>query len=80
MPPPPWRRGSTSSNLLDARDEGLSQRQVADALGRTVGEIYRMLACLVDRGYVGIDDRAIATTSARSCSSWRTVIRRCNAS
>lgn len=30
----------------------LSQKEIADALGRSVGEIYRMLACLVSRDYV----------------------------
>ena len=34
----------------------LSQRDIADKLGRTVGEIYRMVACLVNRNYVTLVD------------------------
>jgi DNA-binding IclR family transcriptional regulator len=33
----------------------LSQLELAQALGRTPGEIYRMLACLEERGYVARD-------------------------
>lgn len=41
----------------------LSQTQIADELGRSVGEIYRMLACLVNRNYlVAIDDSYAVTT------------------
>ncbi|QRR32456.1 IclR family transcriptional regulator [Hydrogenophaga sp. YM1] len=39
------------------RSEGpLSQKDLAQRLGRSVGEIYRMLACLVNRNYVTLVD------------------------
>lgn len=52
---PALEKGLDILELLSLRDEGLSQRQLADALGRTVGEIYRMLSCLVDRDYVALE-------------------------
>ncbi|MEM1210912.1 MAG: IclR family transcriptional regulator [Planctomycetota bacterium] len=44
--------------FADQGDHGLTQTQIADQLGRSQGELYRMLACLVQRGYVsrGPDD------------------------
>jgi DNA-binding IclR family transcriptional regulator len=51
---PALEKGLDILELLSLRDEGLSQRQLADALQRSVGEIYRMLACLVERGYVAL--------------------------
>jgi len=52
---PALEKGLDILELLSLRDEGLSQRQLADALERSVGEIYRMLACLVERGYVALE-------------------------
>ncbi|QDU84511.1 Transcriptional regulator KdgR [Planctomycetes bacterium Pla163] len=52
---PALEKGLDILELLSLRDDGLSQRQLADALGRTVGEIYRMLSCLVDRDYVALE-------------------------
>lgn len=52
---PALEKGLDILELLSLRDEGLSQRQLAEALGRSVGEIYRMLACLVERGYVALE-------------------------
>jgi len=52
---PALEKGLDILELLSLRDEGLTQRQLAEQLGRTVGEIYRMLACLVDRGYVTLE-------------------------
>lgn len=52
---PALEKGLDILELLSLRDEGLTQRQLAEQLNRTVGEIYRMLACLVDRGYVTLE-------------------------
>ena len=34
----------------------MSQKDIAQRLGRSVGEIYRMVACLVNRNYVTLVD------------------------
>lgn len=52
---PALEKGLDILELLSLRDEGLTQRQLAEQLGRTVGEIYRMLACLVERSYVTLE-------------------------
>ena len=51
---PALDKGLDILELLAARPEGLSQSEIARALGRTVGEIFRMLNCLVERGYLTI--------------------------
>jgi DNA-binding IclR family transcriptional regulator len=38
--------------LFASEPDGLTTSQVARRLGRTVGEIFRMLVCLAERGYI----------------------------
>jgi DNA-binding IclR family transcriptional regulator len=61
---PALEKGLDILELLAHRPEGLGQSEIARALGRSVGEIFRMLSCLVDRGYVTIlrpQDRYVLT-------------------
>ncbi|HYC76129.1 MAG TPA: IclR family transcriptional regulator [Planctomycetota bacterium] len=61
---PALEKGLDILELLADRPEGLGQSEIARALSRTVGEIFRMLACLVERGYVAVrrpSDRYILT-------------------
>jgi DNA-binding IclR family transcriptional regulator len=51
---PALEKGIDILELLAERPEGLAQSEIARALDRSVGEIFRMLACLVDRGYLTI--------------------------
>ena len=46
-------------DLLEAspRSHGLSQKQLAERLGRSVSEIFRMLVALERRGYVARDPK-----------------------
>lgn len=61
---PALDKGLDILELLAERPEGLSQSEIARCLNRTVGEIFRMLNCLVERGYLSIQrpsDRYILT-------------------
>ena len=61
---PALEKGLDILELISDRPEGLSQSEIARALDRTVGEIFRMLNCLVERGYLSIQrpsDRYILT-------------------
>jgi DNA-binding IclR family transcriptional regulator len=61
---PALEKGLDILELIAERPEGLSQSEIARALGRTVGEIFRMLNCLVERGYLTIQrpgDRYVVT-------------------
>jgi DNA-binding IclR family transcriptional regulator len=61
---PALEKGLDVLELLSDRPEGLSQSEIARALDRSVGEIFRMLNCLVERGYLAIQrpsDRYILT-------------------
>jgi DNA-binding IclR family transcriptional regulator len=61
---PALEKGLDILELLAERPEGLSQSEIARALDRSVGEIFRMLNCLVERGYLAIQrpsDRYILT-------------------
>jgi DNA-binding IclR family transcriptional regulator len=49
---PALEKGLDILELLAERPEGLTQADVARNLGRSVGEIFRMLNCLVERGYL----------------------------
>jgi DNA-binding IclR family transcriptional regulator len=49
---PALDKGLDILELLCAAEEPLTQKQIAAQLGRTVGELYRMLASLVARNYV----------------------------
>lgn len=49
---PALDKGLDILELFASEPEGLTTSQVARRLGRTVGEIFRMLVCLVERGYI----------------------------
>jgi DNA-binding IclR family transcriptional regulator len=60
---PALEKGLDILELLCRVEVPLAQKDIAQQLGRTVGELYRMVACLVDRGYVAnVDDKYIVTT------------------
>lgn len=60
---PALDKGLDIIELLYATELPLSQREIAQQLGRSVGEIYRMLTCLVRRSYLSqVDDSYAATT------------------
>lgn len=60
---PALDKGLDVLELLCTSDVPLSQKEIALKLGRSVGELYRMIACLVERGYLGlIDDKYVVTT------------------
>ncbi len=54
---PALEKGLDVLELLAAEGAGLTQKQVAQRVGRSVGEIFRMLAVLEQRGYVARDRR-----------------------
>lgn len=61
---PALEKGLDILELLANRPDGLSQSEIARQLNRSVGEIFRMLNCLVERGYVSIQrpsDRYVLT-------------------
>lgn len=60
---PALEKGLDVLELLCRSESPLSQREIAQRLGRSVGELYRMVMCLVERGYlVSLDDRLHVTT------------------
>jgi DNA-binding IclR family transcriptional regulator len=61
---PALEKGLDIIELLSDRPDGLSQTEIARSLDRSVGEIFRMLNCLVERGFLAIQrpgDRYILT-------------------
>jgi len=61
---PALEKGLDILELCAGHPEGLSQAEIARALERSVGEIFRMLNCLVERGYLTIQrpgDRYVLT-------------------
>jgi DNA-binding IclR family transcriptional regulator len=60
---PALDKGLDIIELLCELEVPLTQKEIAKSLGRTVGEIYRMLTCLVERKYVSaINDSYYITT------------------
>lgn len=60
---PALEKGLDILELLCRSETPLSQTEVSLQLGRSVGEIYRMMTCLVDRGYLAnIDEKYVVTT------------------
>jgi DNA-binding IclR family transcriptional regulator len=53
---PALEKGLDILETLCRSEHPLSQKDIAQRLGRSVGEIYRMLACLVNRNYVALVD------------------------
>lgn len=55
---PALEKGLDILELLCRSDVPLSQKEIAQRLGRSVGEIYRMVMCLVERSYLAnVDDK-----------------------
>jgi DNA-binding IclR family transcriptional regulator len=60
---PALEKGLDILELLCRTETPLSLKEIAQQLGRSVGELYRMANCLAERGYLAsIDDRYIVTT------------------
>ena len=60
---PALEKGLDILEVLSRSNVPLSQTAIAEELGRSVSELYRMLTCLVDRGYVlNISDTYAITT------------------
>ncbi len=53
---PALEKGLDILEALCRSEQPLSQKDIAQRLGRSVGEIYRMVACLVSRNYVTLVD------------------------
>ena len=49
---PALEKGLDILELLAKEEGGITQQQIATCLGRTTGEIFRMLSCLQRRGYI----------------------------
>lgn len=54
---PALEKGLDVLELLATEARGLTQKQIAERVGRSVGEIFRMLGVLEQRGYVARDRR-----------------------
>jgi DNA-binding IclR family transcriptional regulator len=52
---PALEKGLDILEELSEQADGLTQKQIADRLGRSASEIFRMLTCLEQRGYVRRD-------------------------
>jgi DNA-binding IclR family transcriptional regulator len=60
---PALEKGLDILELLARSAVPLSQKDIAQKLDRSIGELYRMVTCLVERGYlVNLDDRFIVST------------------
>lgn len=60
---PALEKGLDILEMLCRSDHPLPQKEIAQRIGRSVGEIYRMLSCLVSRNYVTqVDDSYSITT------------------
>lgn len=53
---PALEKGLDILETLCRSEQPLSQKDIAQRLGRSVGEIYRMVSCLVNRNYVTLVD------------------------
>jgi DNA-binding IclR family transcriptional regulator len=61
---PALEKGLDILEMLCRSEHALPQKVIAQRLNRSVGEIYRMLTCLVDRGYVSqVDDSSYTVTT-----------------
>lgn len=49
---PALEKGLDILELLATVSKGLTQKEIAQALGRSLNEIFRMLVCLSERGYI----------------------------
>jgi len=55
---PALEKGLDILEALCRSERPLTQKEIAQILGRSVGEIYRMIACLVGRNYVTLADES----------------------
>ena len=55
---PALEKGLDILELLSEQEAGLTQSEIARGLGRSIGEIFRMLMVLRDRGFVSQDPRS----------------------
>jgi DNA-binding IclR family transcriptional regulator len=55
---PALEKGLDILETLCRSEQPLTQKDLAQRLGRSVGEIYRMLSCLVNRNYVALVDES----------------------
>jgi DNA-binding IclR family transcriptional regulator len=53
---PALEKGLDILETLCKSEQPLTQKDIAQRLGRSIGEIYRMVACLVNRNYVALVD------------------------
>jgi DNA-binding IclR family transcriptional regulator len=61
---PALEKGLDILEMLCRSEQPLSQKEIAQRLGRSVGEIYRMLSCLVERNYLAqVDDNYYTITT-----------------
>jgi DNA-binding IclR family transcriptional regulator len=61
---PALEKGLDILEMLCRSEQPLSQKEMAVKLGRSVGEIYRMVACLAERSYVTqVDDSSYTVTT-----------------
>jgi DNA-binding IclR family transcriptional regulator len=61
---PALEKGLDILEMLCRSEQPLTQKEMAAKLGRSVGEIYRMVTCLVDRSYVTqVDDSSYTVTT-----------------
>ena len=61
---PALEKGLDILEALCRSERPLTQKEIAQILGRSVGEIYRMIACLVGRNYVTLaDENSYAITT-----------------
>jgi DNA-binding IclR family transcriptional regulator len=60
---PALEKGLDILEALCQCENGLTQQEIAARLGRNLGEIYRMLTCLVQRNYVANYDNVYMITS-----------------
>lgn len=62
---PALEKGLDILEILCRSESPLSQKEIAKKLGRSVGEIYRMVACLVDRNFLSQVDESSYTITTK---------------
>lgn len=60
---PALEKGLDILELLSRSEAPLTQKEIAKELGRSVSELYRMISCLVDRGYVATSNERYHVTT-----------------
>jgi DNA-binding IclR family transcriptional regulator len=60
---PALEKGLDILELLSGAETPLTQKEIAKRLGRSVSEIYRMMTCLVDRGYLAASSERFHVTT-----------------